>query len=194
MARRRLLREDMDNFLDRGRDDRRKVLLFTRMPAIPEVASALRLPAEEDVLRVVRLRTRDGVALTYIDTHLRLALAPFVHRRDLERKPFMQLLEEAGLSISGADQTITSVAAPPPVAQALGVAEGRPILKLVTVQLWGINVRTWLMAYLQACAQAGGQSPANIDAFVPWRMDAQRLETMRQGARVRARCKFNDSS
>jgi transposase len=65
---------------------------------------------------------------------------------------------------------------------------------MMTVQLWGINVRTWLMAYLQACAQAGGQSPANIDAFVPWRMDAQRLETMRQGARVRARCKFNDSS
>lgn len=129
-ARRRLLREDMDNFLDRGRDDRRKVLLFTRTPATAEVASALRLPTGELVLRVVRLRTRDGVALTYTDTYLRLALAPYVHRRDLERKPYVQLLEEAGLSISGADQTITSVAAPPVVARALQLAEGRPLLKL----------------------------------------------------------------
>ena len=65
---------------------------------------------------------------------------------------------------------------------------------LMSAQLWGINVRTWLMAYLQACALAGGKAPANIDAFVPWRMDARRLETMRQGASVRARGKFNDSS
>ena len=65
---------------------------------------------------------------------------------------------------------------------------------LMTAQLWGINVRTWLMAYLQACAQAGGQTPSDISPFVPWRMDAQRLETMRAGADVQARCKFNDSS
>ena len=65
---------------------------------------------------------------------------------------------------------------------------------MMTVQLWGINVRTWLMAYLQACAQAGGQTPTDISPFVPWRMDARRLETMRAGADVQARCKFNDSS
>ncbi len=64
----------------------------------------------------------------------------------------------------------------------------------MTVQLWGINVRARLTAYLQACALAGGKALANIDAFVPWRMDARRLETMRQGASVRARGKFNDSS
>lgn len=65
---------------------------------------------------------------------------------------------------------------------------------LMTAQLWGINVRTWLMAYLQACAQAGGQTPSDISPFVPWRMDAQRLQTMRAGADVQARGKFNDSS
>ena len=65
---------------------------------------------------------------------------------------------------------------------------------LMTAQLWGINVRTWLMAYLQACAHAGGQTPTDISPFVPWRMDAQRLETMRAGADVQTRCKFNDSS
>lgn len=129
-SRRRLLREDMDNFLDRGRDDCRKVLLFSRTPAVAEVANALRLPAGEHVLRVVRLRTRDGVPLTYTDTYLRLTLAHYVNRSDLERKPYMQLLEEAGLSISRADQTITSEAAPAVAARALQLAEGRPILKL----------------------------------------------------------------
>lgn len=39
---------------------------------------------------------------------------------------------------------------------------------LKTVELWGLNPRTWLTAYLQACAENGGKPPANLDAFVPW--------------------------
>jgi transposase len=50
---------------------------------------------------------------------------------------------------------------------------------LMTAKLWGINPRTWLQAYLQACADNGNRAPADIDAFVPWAMDASRLATMR---------------
>ncbi len=132
-ARRRLLRADVDRFLDRGRDDRRQVLAFARAQATPDVAEALQLPPGSEVLRVVRLRTRDGVALTYTETFLRLSLAPYVHRADLERKPYVQLLEDAGLSIGGAQQSVTSVAASPVVAGALRVAEGSPVLKLARI-------------------------------------------------------------
>ncbi len=129
-ARPRLLRADVDRFLDRGRDDRRQVLAFGRAKAASDVSEALALPQDSEVLRVVRLRTRDGVALTYTETFLRLALAPYVRRADLERKPYVQLLEDAGLKIGGAQQSITSVGAPPVVAGALRVAEGSPVLKL----------------------------------------------------------------
>ena len=50
---------------------------------------------------------------------------------------------------------------------------------LMTVKLWGLNARTWLSAYLQACADNGNQAPPDIDAFLPWAMDAARLAAMR---------------
>jgi transposase len=53
---------------------------------------------------------------------------------------------------------------------------------LMTVKLWKINARTWLSAYLQACADSGNQAPQDINAFVPWAMDEARLACFRVGA------------
>ena len=53
---------------------------------------------------------------------------------------------------------------------------------LGTMRLWAVNPRTWLQAYLQACARAGGQPPQGIDAFIPWRMTPAQLAAMRQPA------------
>jgi transposase len=50
---------------------------------------------------------------------------------------------------------------------------------LMTVKLWQLNARTWLSAYLQACANNGNRAPPDINAFLPWAMDAQRLVAMR---------------
>lgn len=48
-----------------------------------------------------------------------------------------------------------------------------------TMRLWGLNLRTWLTTYLQACADNGNAPPVDIDAFLPWQMDAKRLVKMR---------------
>lgn len=40
-----------------------------------------------------------------------------------------------------------------------------------TLKLWGINVHTWLLAYLQECAMVGGVPPDDIDKFLPWLMN-----------------------
>jgi transposase len=45
---------------------------------------------------------------------------------------------------------------------------------LQTLRLWGLNPRLWLGAYLRACAEAGGQPPANVAAFLPWNLSAER--------------------
>jgi len=52
---------------------------------------------------------------------------------------------------------------------------------LMSVRLWKINARTWLSAYLQACAANGNQAPADLNAFLPWTMDEHRLAWMRRG-------------
>ncbi len=57
---------------------------------------------------------------------------------------------------------------------------------LATAKLWHLNPRTWLSAYLQACAQAGGRAPQDIRRFVPWQMDASQLAAMRRTAEVAA--------
>lgn len=47
------------------------------------------------------------------------------------------------------------------------------------MKAWGINVRTWLTDYLNACAAAGNCVPADLKPFLPWSMDAERLAKMR---------------
>lgn len=39
-----------------------------------------------------------------------------------------------------------------------------------TFKLAGINIHTWLLAYLQECAMSGGIPPASIQPFLPWNM------------------------
>jgi transposase len=50
---------------------------------------------------------------------------------------------------------------------------------LMTAELWGLNARTWLSAYLHACAEHGNRAPPDISEFLPWCMHAQRLAAMR---------------
>lgn len=63
-----------------------------------------------------------------------------------------------------------------------GALAARMFSLLMTMRLWGINPRTWLTAYLEACAANGGQPPADLSAFLPWTMGAQRLAQMRRVA------------
>lgn len=50
---------------------------------------------------------------------------------------------------------------------------------LMTVQLWGINPRTWLSAWLHACAANGNQAPADLAPFLPWAMNEQQMAAMK---------------
>jgi len=44
---------------------------------------------------------------------------------------------------------------------------------LQTLRRWELNPRLWLGAYLTACAEAGGQVPANVSAFLPWNLSEE---------------------
>lgn len=41
---------------------------------------------------------------------------------------------------------------------------------LQTLCRWRLNPRSWLPAYLTACAEAGGAAPANVEAWLPWHL------------------------
>jgi transposase len=45
---------------------------------------------------------------------------------------------------------------------------------LATLKLWQINPRLWLHWYLQSCAEVGGQTPKDIEPFLPWNLPEER--------------------
>ena len=44
---------------------------------------------------------------------------------------------------------------------------------LATLRLWELNPRSWLTAYLTACAAAGGRAPADMSGYLPWNLSAE---------------------
>lgn len=44
-----------------------------------------------------------------------------------------------------------------------------------TMLLWGINPRTWIQLYLEACANNKGIPPQDLSEFLPWEMTEARL-------------------
>ena len=48
-----------------------------------------------------------------------------------------------------------------------------------TLAHWKINPRTWLQWYFDACATAGGKSPEDPAAFLPWNLSEDRLQELR---------------
>jgi transposase len=48
-----------------------------------------------------------------------------------------------------------------------------------TLKLWQVNPRLWLRWYLDSCAAAGGQSPPDIQPFLPWNLSAEKRFELR---------------
>lgn len=44
---------------------------------------------------------------------------------------------------------------------------------LQTLCLWDVNPRSWLTAYLTACAESGGEAPEDGERFWPWNLSAE---------------------
>ena len=47
-----------------------------------------------------------------------------------------------------------------------------------TILLWELNPHHWLHDYLDACANNGGQPPADISPFIPWMMSDLRKQQL----------------
>ncbi|NNF96069.1 MAG: IS66 family transposase, partial [Halobacteria archaeon] len=47
-----------------------------------------------------------------------------------------------------------------------------------TLLLWQLNPHHWLYSYLTACAENGGQPPADITPFIPWMMSEERKQQL----------------
>jgi GntR family transcriptional regulator len=118
----------LENIVTMGLATKARVLDCEVIPASAAVAEALGIEPGAPVQKAVRVRsTRDG-PLSLITTHVPAALAQGFGRRELAKKPILILLEEAGVRIGHATQTISARLADAATAQHLAVAVGSALL------------------------------------------------------------------
>lgn len=160
----------LENIVSLSRSTTVKVLDWRTIKASESLAQVLQVPADSTVRKVTRLRTASAGPVSYITIYVPEGLVRGFGRRDLGQKPVLQLLEESGIELGRARQTVSARAADATVAKALGVAVGTALLsvrRLVydsderPVQLLHGLYRTDRYEYQMELSQVGG-----IDARV----------------------------
>ena len=104
------------------------VLEWRTIPASRAIADALQLPLGAKVRKGVRRRNLPQGPVSYITTYVPDALVRGFGRRELVRKPILRLLEESGIELGRAHQTVSARQADAVVASELDVAVGSALL------------------------------------------------------------------
>lgn len=118
----------LENLVSMGLQTSVKVLGVETVTASGAVAKALDIAVGDAVQKAIRVRsTREG-PLSHITTYVPQHIAGTFGRRELARKPILVLLEESGVKVGRAYQTISAQLADAVVARQLDLAVGSALL------------------------------------------------------------------
>lgn len=117
----------LENLVAMGLKTTVKIVELIDVPAPADVAEALHIAPGAKVQKAVRVRSHRGGPVSHLTTFVPASVAHF-GRRKLAAKPMLQLLEEAGVKVAGADQTVSAKLADPTMAPLLDVEVGSPLL------------------------------------------------------------------
>ena len=118
----------LENLVTMGLTTSVKVLEVRGIAASTAVANALQIKPGDEVQKAVRVRSTKEGALSHITTYVPQVLAASFGRRELAKKPILVLLEESGVKVGRAHQTISARLADAIVAEHLDVAVGTALL------------------------------------------------------------------
>ncbi|MCQ8895200.1 GntR family transcriptional regulator [Limnobacter humi] len=99
----------------------------------PDIATLLHLPSDAIVEKLIRIRELNGQPVAHLTSFIPQDLSGRLCRRRLREFPILVLLEEAGVKVAKARQTISARLADASVAYALGVPVGAPLLAISRV-------------------------------------------------------------
>ena len=118
----------LENIISMGLRTSVKVLSVADLEPPADVAMRLDFSAGERVQKAVRVRsTREG-PLSYITTWVPQRVARGFGRQELSKKPILVLMEEAGVRVGRAEQSISARLADAELAQHLDVTVGSALL------------------------------------------------------------------
>lgn len=118
----------LENLVSMGLTTSVKVLEVRGISASESVASVLQIKPGDEVQKAVRVRSTKEGALSHITTYVPQILAKAFGRRELAKKPILVLLEESGVKVGRAHQTISARLADANVAEHLDVSVGTALL------------------------------------------------------------------
>lgn len=118
----------LENLVSMGLRTSVKVLDVETVTASRSVAGALQIPLGHSVQKAVRVRSTKEGPLSHITTYVPSDIARQFGRRELARKPILLLLEESGVRVGRAQQTISAKLADAVVARHLQVSVGSALL------------------------------------------------------------------
>jgi GntR family transcriptional regulator len=118
----------LENLVSMGLQTSVQVLQADAMPATSSVAQALQIAVGDSVQKAVRVRSTKAGPLSHITTYVPAAVARPFTRRELSKKPILLLLEEQGVKVGRASQTISAKLADVQVASHLDIAVGSALL------------------------------------------------------------------
>lgn len=107
-----------------------RLLSFDYIAAGPDIASALELEDGAQVQRSIRVRTLDGVPMSYLVCFLPADVGAGFDADQLAATAMLKLLEQAGHPVASARQSISATLAAPDTAQALEINTGAPLLEV----------------------------------------------------------------
>jgi GntR family transcriptional regulator len=118
----------LENLVTMGLRTTVKVLSVDTITATQEVASALQLQDGAWVQKAQRVRSTKEGPLSHITTWVPEDIAKSFGRKELAQKPILVLLEESGVKVGRAQQSISAKLADAQLAQQLDVAVGSALL------------------------------------------------------------------
>ena len=118
----------LENLVTMGLRTTVKVLGVDVLPAPEDVAKALCLPPGERVQKAERVRSTEAGPLSHITTWVPDRIAHTFGKKELARKPILVLLEESGVQVGRAEQTISARLADADMARHLDVSVGSALL------------------------------------------------------------------
>lgn len=118
----------LENLVSMGLKTSVSVLDVEVVMASANVANALQLKVGDLVQKAVRVRSTKEGPLSHITTYVPADIARKFGRRELARKPILVLLEESGVKVGRAHQTISARLADVQVAKHLDIAVGSALL------------------------------------------------------------------
>lgn len=123
----------LDNIVSMSLRTRVSVLEWRQMAAPARVSAALGLPPGAPVLKVVRVRKFKTHPIAYTEVFLPADLAVAIDRHTLQDTPMLVALEQHGVEVVSAEQTLGAAAADLDVARILRIAPGVPLLRVSRV-------------------------------------------------------------